>query len=140
MNDRPRPEAQSHGLPRTLAERSDGSATIGAGLAWMELRITPMSVSLVRLEPGSLLLRIGESAPVRALVQGVRGGTLARVPVEWQSSDPSIASVSREGVVTGLRFGTARIAATAGGRRATLPVEVRTPSLVSSPRVPLGPT
>ena len=116
------------------------SATVGAGLAWMELRITPVSISLVRLEPGSLLLRTGESAPVRALVQGARGGTLARVPVEWQSSDPSVASVNRDGIVTGLRFGTARIAATAGGRRATLAVEVRAPTLVSSPRVPLGPT
>jgi uncharacterized protein YjdB len=116
------------------------SATIGGGLAWIELRVTPVSVSGVRLEPASLLLRVGESARVRALVQGIRGGSLSQVPVEWQSSDPSVASVNHDGVVTGLRFGMARVAATAGGRRTTLSVEVRSPSLVSSPRLPLGPT
>jgi alpha-amylase len=115
-------------------------AAVGGGLAWMEVRVTPVSVQGVRLDPGGLVLRVGESATVRATVQTVRGGRVTGVPVEWQSSDPSVAGVTPDGLVSGVRFGIARIAATAGGRRATISVEVRATSSVSLPRVPLGPT
>jgi len=102
----------------------------------MEVRVTPANVTAVRLDPPLLLLAAGESASVRAEVHTARGA-LAGSTVEWQSSDPSVATVSAEGLVTGLRFGVARIAATAAGRRATIPVEVRAPSLVSAPRLSL---
>jgi uncharacterized protein YjdB len=116
------------------------SAAIGGGLAWTEVRVTPVRVQGVKLEPGALLLRVGESAAVRATVQAIRGGTVAGVPVEWQSSDPAIAAITQDGMVSGVRFGIARIAASAGGRRATIPVEVRASGSVSSPRPPLGTT
>ena len=62
---------------------------------------------------------------------------LVGVPVEWQSSDPMIASVNAEGQVTGHRFGSV-IAATAGGRRATVGVEVRAPATLSAGRLRVG--
>ena len=110
------------------------SAAVGGGLAWVEIRVTPVSVSAIRLEPSALALRIGEPTRVHVGVQGPNGGGLAGVRIDWESSDPSVAVVSPDGMVTGIRFGTARIAATAGGRRATIPVEVRAPSAVSGPR------
>jgi uncharacterized protein YjdB len=116
------------------------SATIGAGMAWMELRVTPVSISAVKLDPAGVVLNVGDTAGVRAVLQTLRGGTVEGLPVEWQSSDPAIATVNADGVVMGMRFGVARIAASAGGRRATIPVEVRAASSVSSPRVSLGST
>ncbi len=65
-------------------------------------------------------------------MHSVRGGLLPGVPIDWVSSDPGIATVDASGMVTGRRFGTARIAASAGGRRATVAVEVRTSSVVTS--------
>jgi len=57
-------------------------------------------------------------------------------PIEWVSSDPAVATVDAGGVVSGLRFGTARIAASASGRRATVPVEVRPAVTTDPPRAP----
>jgi pullulanase len=124
----------------TGAGRARVSASIGAGLASIDLTVSPPVVTGVRIEPSALTLRVGETGQVRASVQGSRGTTLPGVAVEWASSDPQIAAVSAEGLVTALRFGTARIAATAGGRRATLGVEVRSSSVttISAPRVRIG--
>jgi hypothetical protein len=49
-----------------------------------------------------------------------------------------IASVNAAGEVTGHRFGSVRIAATAGGRRATVAVEVRAPATLSAGRLRVG--
>jgi alpha-amylase len=97
-------------------------------------------VTGVRIEPSALVLRVGETGQLRASVLGTRGTTLPGVGVEWASSDTQIATVSPEGLVTAVRFGTVRIAATAGGRRATLGVEVRSSSVttISAPRVRIG--
>ncbi|HWA58167.1 MAG TPA: Ig-like domain-containing protein [Gemmatimonadales bacterium] len=113
------------------------SAGIGAGLASVDLRVSPATVAAIRIEPQSASVRVGEALLLRASVQGSRGTTLPGVGVEWLSSDPQVASVSPEGVVQGLRFGTVRIAASAGGRRATVAVEVRAASVttISAPRI-----
>jgi serine/threonine-protein kinase len=126
----------------TLQALAVGTARIGAsaggGRGWMDVRVVPGRVAALKLEPASLVLRVGESAAVEAIVQGQRSTPLAGIPVEWQSSDCSIVAVSAEGIVRGLRFGSARIAATAGGRRATIAVEVRAPSGISGARSPLN--
>ncbi len=114
------------------------SASIGSGFTGFDVRVAPVNVVAVRLEPSALTLRAGESGQLRALVQGHKGGALSGVRVEWQSSDPNIAQVTAEGLVIGVRFGTARIAATAGGRRATMAVEVRAASTISAPRLRVG--
>ncbi len=113
------------------------SASIGAGLASFEVKVSPVAPAVIRIEPGALVLRAGESAHLKAIVQGVRGGLLPGFPIEWVSSEPAIATVDAAGTVIGLRFGNARIAANAGGRRATVPVEVR-PSVRTSGVRPRG--
>jgi len=107
------------------------SASIGAGLAFFELKVSPVALAAIRIEPVALALRTGGVAQLKAIVQSARGGLLTGFPIEWESSDPAIATVDAGGAVTGVRFGTARIAATAGGRRATVPVEVR-PAVTTS--------
>jgi serine/threonine-protein kinase len=115
-------------------------AVSGAGVAALELRITPANVTAVRIDPGAVVLQSGESLVLRAEVQGGRGAPVRGVPIEWQSSDPAIAAIDQDGTVRGMRFGTARIAATAGGRRATVAVEVKSSSMatISGPRIRVG--
>lgn len=122
------------------AGRARIHASSGAGLAALELRITPPNVTGVRIDPGAVVLQSGESLVLRAEVQGGRGGAMKGIPVEWQSSDPAIATIDQDGTVRGMRFGTARIAASAGGRRATVAVEVKASSMatVSGPRLRIG--
>jgi serine/threonine-protein kinase len=115
-------------------------ALSGAGMAALELRISPANVTGVRIDPGSVVLQSGEAVVLRAEVQGGRGAPMRGIPIEWQSSDPAIAAIDQDGTVRGLRFGTARIAATAGGRRATVAVEVKASSMatISGPRLRIG--
>lgn len=122
------------------AGRARITAAIGAGLAFIDLRVTPATVGGIRIDPTAVSLKVGDVALLKAAVQGSKGITLPGVGVEWASSDPQIAAVSAEGVVRGIRFGSARIAASAGGRRATVAVEVRsaTVTTVSSPRIRIG--
>jgi serine/threonine-protein kinase len=114
------------------------SASVGAGVSVIEVKVAPVTVVAVRIEPAAVSLRVGESAQLEAVAQGQKGGLLRGLPVIWQSSDEAIARVSPAGVVTGLRFGTARVAATVGGRRATMAVEVRGPSTISAPKLRVG--
>jgi alpha-amylase len=109
-------------------------------MAALELRITPANVTAVRIDPGAVVLQSGESLSLRAEVQGGRGAPMRGVPIEWQSSDPAIAAIDQDGTVRGMRFGTARIAATAGGRRATVSVEVKASAMatISGPRLRIG--
>lgn len=115
-------------------------ALSGSGAAALELRITPPNVTAVRIDPGSVVLQSGEALVLKAEVQGGRGSPMRGILVEWQSSDPAIAAIEPDGTVRGIRFGTARIAATAGGRRATVAVEVKAASAatISGPRLRIG--
>ncbi len=125
-------------LRGVAAGRARISAAIGGGVSGIEVRVPPVNVVAVRLEPVAVTLRVGEAAQLAAVAQGQKGGALRDLPVQWQSSDAAIARVSPDGVVTGLRFGTARVAATVGGRRATMAVEVKAASAVSAPRLRVG--
>ncbi|MEZ4588270.1 MAG: Ig-like domain-containing protein [Gemmatimonadales bacterium] len=48
------------------------------------------------------------------------------VPIQWSSSDPSVASISNTGLVTTHRQGTTTIQATGGARTATWPLTIQT--------------
>ncbi len=115
-------------------------ALSGAGMAALELRISPANGTGVPVDPGSVVLQSGEAVVLRAEVQGGRGAPMRGIPIEWQSGEPAVAAIDQDGTVRGLRFGTARIAATAGGRRATVAVEVKASSMatISGPRIRIG--
>jgi alpha-amylase len=53
-----------------------------------------------------------------------KGQKVGGVPVTWKSSDPRIATVSADGVVTGAKKGSAKITASASGKSATVGVTV----------------
>ncbi len=115
-------------------------ASCGTGTTALELRVTAPNVAAVRIDPQAVVLQSGESMLLRVEVEGSRGRAMRGVPVQWQTSDPAIAAIDPDGTVHGRRFGTARIAAIAGGRRATVPVEVTgiSTATISGPRLRIG--
>jgi hypothetical protein len=68
----------------------------------------------VEIVPGDIHLAVDGTAALQAVARDERGGRIAGVEWEWQSSDPSVVAVSPTGAVTGLRAGSARVTARTG--------------------------
>ena len=82
------------------------------------------SGSSVSVSEGVLELNVGESVTLNGLVINPFGQPAAAVQVLWSSGDGRIASVSAEGVVTGVSVGDTRIFAVSDGAAATIPTTV----------------
>ena len=81
-------------------------------------------VSGVVIDQGDIVLQVGETATLSATVTAAFGASTA---VEWSSEDESIATVSDEGVVSGVAEGEAVISATSSfddSRSASIAVTV----------------
>ncbi len=77
--------------------------------------ISAQPVASVAVVPGSSGLQSGQTLTLTATPRDGGGAPLSGRSVSWNSSSPSVASVSGTGVVTGLSPGTARITATSEG-------------------------
>ncbi len=66
----------------------------------------------------AILEEPGDQIQLGASVVDQVGGAILNMPVEWSSSDPSIATVSESGLVTAVASGTAVIHAEVPGTRA----------------------
>ncbi|MEX2282037.1 MAG: CARDB domain-containing protein [Gemmatimonadota bacterium] len=80
----------------------------------------------VTVNPGSLVLVVGQQSPLNAIVTGS-----TNTSVIWQSSNSGIASVTSAGVVTGVSAGTAQITATSAAdptKSATAQITINTPA------------
>jgi uncharacterized protein YjdB len=84
--------------------------------------------------PETASLQVGSSLSLTASVLDASGLSISSVQVAWASEDSSIAQVSQSGIVTGLKAGTVRIAASAWGKDAVATITV-TPSLIVFPEV-----
>lgn len=69
-------------------------------------------------------LFVGRTTTLAAQAYDARNVMLAGRPVTWATSDAGIATVSADGLVTGVGAGTATITATAEGKSATTTVQV----------------
>jgi alpha-tubulin suppressor-like RCC1 family protein len=84
----------------------------------------PPPVAVLRLLPDSATIDEGQSLQLQILVQDSSGRPVDR-PVAWTSSDPRVATVSRDGTVRGEAGGFAVISATVGGASDSTSVAVR---------------
>lgn len=84
-------------------------------------------VDRVVAERGAVALVVGDSVQLRAAALFATGDTVSGVAFEWFSADPSIASVSRTGVVTGRRPGETGLLVRSGARADTVGVRVTAP-------------
>ncbi|HYC31893.1 MAG TPA: Ig-like domain-containing protein [Gemmatimonadales bacterium] len=115
-----------------VAGCAPGSATIqaacGGRTADFAVKVVPASIAGVRLTPAGLRLAPGESGRVDAVAVNAMERAIPGVEVGWMTNDALVVRLERDGRITALRPGTARVWALAGGRRAALTVSVALPS------------
>ena len=92
------------------------------------------SVTSVVVTPQTATVAVGASVPLEAEVLDASGRALTGRKIVWASGDPSIATVSGSGVVSGVKVGTVQIAASAEGKSAIAEVTVN-PTPVASVRL-----
>ncbi|HEY5413409.1 MAG TPA: Ig-like domain-containing protein [Gemmatimonadaceae bacterium] len=86
------------------------------------------------ITPSTATVAVGANVTLTAEVLDAAGKTLTGIKVVWASADPSIATVSSSGVVTGVATGVVHIAASAVGKNAIAEVTVN-PTPVASVRL-----
>ena len=98
------------------------------------------TVASVALTPGAApAVAVGGTVALAAEPRDSTGGSLAGCQaVTWSSSATAVATVSAEGVVTGVSAGSATITAEAGGRTATVAVTVQPPLALVVGVAPVG--
>lgn len=108
---------------------SPGSATITAtsegktGTA--TVTVNPVPVATVTIAPADPNVVIGGQVQLTATARSGNGQVLSGRAVSWTTGAPSIATVSGEGLVTGVSIGTAVVFATIDGVIGTTTVTVR---------------
>lgn len=123
-------EAPGHAV---VAGHDAGTATIVARAEGLEasavVTVTPALVlSGMEMRPDTLVLETNVTATLGVHAWGPDGAWFPDPPATWVNFDPTVVSVIGSGPtaqVTGLREGTARIVASAGGASATAIVIVR---------------
>lgn len=96
--------------------------------------LPPDVVYGVLLDPPKAVVALGASTALTATPVDASGGALDDRTVHWSVEDPTVLRVTPLGVVTGLRLGQTRVAASAGGRSAVAEVGV-VPVAVASVQV-----
>ncbi len=100
----------------------------------------PTGASALTLDPPGLVLLAGESAPLSATALRSDGTPAGAVTPAWRSLRPAVATISADGVVTGVAPGEAVIQASArGGLAATAPVTVTAGDVALEPDTVVGP-
>jgi uncharacterized protein YjdB len=88
----------------------------------VEVRLVAASLAV---DPESLALAEGDTATLTVTAEDARGNAFAPDRLAWSSSDPEVAQVSPEGLVTGLLPGLATIHVGQDGIELEVPVQVR---------------
>lgn len=117
------------GLVTAVAEgdaRMEGRFGSFSGTVTVQVRPEPASVEV---EPAAASLLVGGTLQLTATVRDAGGSPMER-PVAWSSSNPSVATVNPQGLVTGQSGGTAVIRAQVGDilGEATVQVQVVLPT------------
>ena len=82
------------------------------------------AVAELELQPAALTLAVGERKQVVATAYDRQGTIIVSAPIALRASDTTIIRVSRDGLVTALRPGSARVEARAAGRTSVATVTV----------------
>lgn len=111
------------------------TATSEARSGSAAVTVLPVPVATVTLDPTSVTLEPGQTAPLSATTKSADGTVLTGRTVTFSSDNVSVASVSSDGIVTGVAPGAATITATSEGKTATTTVTVQptVASVVVSP-------
>jgi len=117
----------------TITATSEGKS--GSGTVIVTEKVTP--VARVEIGPDRPSVALGDTVALTAAPRDAQNNVLPGRSVTWSSSDSSVATVSRAGMVTARREGTTTITALAEGKRASTTLTV-TPAPVAA--VAIAPT
>lgn len=81
-------------------------------------------VGSIEITPASLALSTGTARALGVTVRDESGSPIGGAQVFWATHDPSIVTVSPQGIVTAVGAGTTQVAASKGGKSAVAPVTV----------------
>jgi len=113
------------GVVTGLAEGSvDIMARAGGGDALLTLRVTRAVIASVNVSLPAPRLNVGERMTLQAATANPKGHPLVGYRVRWEVSDPGIAAISPDGVLTALKSGQVLVAARVEGRVGTAKVQV----------------
>lgn len=84
-----------------------------------------IAIDAIAVSPSKVTIDVGEATLFIASARNAAGHELPGTVFAWEVSDPSIASVSPNGVVTGLANGTINVRAIAGGKSGSGQLVVR---------------
>ncbi|HTA74824.1 MAG TPA: Ig-like domain-containing protein [Gemmatimonadaceae bacterium] len=116
------------------------SATAGGKSGFANVAVvaaSPASVASVTVSPATASITAGKTVQLTATLKDSVGNVLGGRTVTWSSSNPSVATVSSNGVVTGVAAGTATISAASGGQQGSAQITVNA-VVVSSVQVSPG--
>lgn len=101
------------------------AASRGGKSAVVSVTVVGLPVGLVRVTPSTASVLVGASTTLAAEVRDAGGGVMTGVPVAWASANSAIATVSDDGLVTGVSPGSVAISATASGVSGSALITVR---------------
>lgn len=110
---------------------SPGSATITAtidgqaGAATVNVNVAQGQVAAVIVSPSQATVNVAWSTTLSATARDGSGKPMPGAQIVWTSSDPAIATVSSNGVVTGVAPGSVDIIATSGSASGTASITVQ---------------
>ncbi|HTJ24284.1 MAG TPA: Ig-like domain-containing protein [Gemmatimonadaceae bacterium] len=104
------------------------AAVVGCSGATVTDSVGGGDIASIEVTPPSSSLALGAQLPLQAVAKDPDGKIVSTASVVWSVKDPTIASVSNAGVVTGLALGTTQVAASASGKSGIAAITVqRTP-------------
>ena len=120
----------------TVTAVSAGTATVTAtidnAVGTAQVTVDPATVTVpvasVAVALGASTLSAGQTTQATATVRDAAGNVLTGRAVSWSSADPSLATVSANGVVTAVAAGSATILATVEGKAGAASLVVAAPA------------
>ena len=111
-----------------------------AGFALLTVSSTAPVVASVSVTAASTLMNVGDTQPATAAALDANGNSIGGRTFTWNSSAPSVISVSASGLLTALAAGSASITATTGGISGSLgfTAQVATANPVATVQLTLG--
>lgn len=104
--------------------RAIQTGTIKTAVGITSLTTVLVAVASVTIAPSPALLFTGQQLPLGVTVLDAAGDQLLGLPVQWASSNTSIATVDNNGLVTGQTNGSCTITATVNGVAQSVTVQV----------------
>lgn len=107
-------------------------ATVGSLTAVIRVKVAappppPPTVDRIILPSATLTLAVGDTRALNASAVDAQGTEVPGAVVIWHSTHPGVAVISPQGQVEARGVGITHLVASAGGRTATLPLQVRWP-------------